>query len=335
MSDSMNGLIASEGTRRRRRDRRGSVLVEFAMIALVTSMLLAATLSFGVILCKSNVAQEAADFAAQELARMPLNPINTINPGNDSGYLDDVLYSASSDSAVTAVRTQLFDEQYLFRPLSGGTTLYQDANNWPMLNRLLMPMMIYDPDRSDSTTQTYRYPGAVVTNNATGHTTVLVPLLIQRGTQGETIEWHRPVEEIKYPDGSGGYTGQFSLIATSTANGFTPGVVALRIYCPVQTAMISFQPPATDAEGGPAPNGTYVNQADDAAVTATDPYGLMQQYTLAPAVLSNPGTDSGEYGLGYFLSPLPTLEGSAPGAVRPYSHTAIGQGIYRREVFGP
>lgn len=52
--------------------RRGSVLLEFALLSLVGYVLLAAILTFGFILIQANIAQQAADFGAQELSRMPL-----------------------------------------------------------------------------------------------------------------------------------------------------------------------------------------------------------------------------------------------------------------------
>jgi len=318
----------------RRRARCGSVLVEFALIALVFTTLVGAILAFGVILGKANIVQQAADVGAQELARMPLNPALTTSEGTLAS-LNDVLYSndslLTSNPGVMAVREQIFDEQYLYWQLQG-TSLYADSASWPLLNRLLVPMMIYDVDRSAGGAQVFRYPGAVVTNNQTGQTTVVVPLVIGRdsATGVETIEWHRVVEDPTVTT-SNPY-GSFSV----AANAVNPGVVNLRVFCPVQTAMISFRPnPGNAAAGEPLPNIAYVNQADDAAVSVTDPFGIMSQYTLAPPASSSAGTDSGEYGLGYFLSPLPILEGSSPGSVRPFSVVEIGQGFYRREVFGP
>ena len=54
--------------------RRGSVLVEFALIALVLYLILAATLEFGRALFGAQVLQQAADIAAREISRTPLPP---------------------------------------------------------------------------------------------------------------------------------------------------------------------------------------------------------------------------------------------------------------------
>ncbi len=203
---------------------------------MLVSMLVAGMISYGMILCKANITQQAADVGAQELARMSLGPVNSITAGNENGYLDDVLYANATDPTSPAyqVRQQIFDEQYLYVPVANmaNRSLFDYSANWPLLNRLLASAMIYDADLN-----AYRYPGAIVTNQL-GQATVIVPLVIARdaNTGVETIEWHRPVEEVKFQDGQGKYTvGQFSIAASGAINPttgntdsrFTPGVVAL------------------------------------------------------------------------------------------------------------
>src|SRR4051812_17300746 len=70
----------------RTRCRRGQVLIEFALIALVLYVLLAAILDFGRALFAAQVLQLAADVAAREISRMPLPPDQTLEQvmdGND------------------------------------------------------------------------------------------------------------------------------------------------------------------------------------------------------------------------------------------------------------
>ncbi len=347
-SATIRGSNASLG----RRARRGQALIEFAIVALVLLTLVGGVLAFGLVLFKANVVQQAADVAAQELARMPLNPINVLSGanGDDNGYFDDVMFNAdpSSNPTVAAVRQQIFDEQYLFVYLGNmqGQSLYLYSATWPLLNRLLVPAMIFD-----ESLQAYRYPGAVVSNNnsSNGTPTVLVPVVISRdaSTGVETIEWHRVVEEIKFTDASGDLIGQFSLNAPNPANsqflaqypGFSPGVVALRIFCPVQTSIVGFQPNPNNSPGAQAqPNVAYAILADDAVVNvANDPQTqkLASQYSLLVPSGSGIGSESGEYGMGSFYSALPLLRGSTLGLVRPYRQVVVGQGVYRREVFGP
>ena len=60
-------VLSPEGAEARRRhvNRRGQSLVEFAVVALVVYMLLAAILTFGQLLYCSQGIQQAADVAAQ------------------------------------------------------------------------------------------------------------------------------------------------------------------------------------------------------------------------------------------------------------------------------
>jgi len=316
--------------------RHGQVLVEFAIISMIVCMLLAGMISFGLILFKANVTEQAADVGAQELARMPLNPVNGITPGNENGYLDDVLYAdvTAAGPAYQAVRRQIFDEKYLFLNTADMTTnsLWNESASWPLLNRLLVPAMVFDAEL-----QAYRFPGAVVDNSTTGVRTVLVPLVTGRdaATGVETIEWHHVVEEVKFTDG-GAAIGQFSVAAVDPASGtFSPGVVALRIYTPVQTPMVGFQPnPANVVGEPPLSNVEYQIEGNDAGVTLNDPNGLMQKYTPVVAADSSHGnTEGGEYGLGSFYYST-TFQGRPATIVRPFRKVVIGQGVYRREVFG-
>lgn len=50
------------------RGRRGSVLVEFALIALILYLILAATIEFGRALMAAQLLQQAADIAVREVA---------------------------------------------------------------------------------------------------------------------------------------------------------------------------------------------------------------------------------------------------------------------------
>ncbi len=105
----------SPGSRcRRSRCRRGQALVEFAIVAFVLYFLFAGILTFGQLFYGAQSLQPAADTAASELARIPL-------PATASLY--DVLYS--TDPAYAQVRSQVFDQQYL----------YVNLNSIPRANR--------------------------------------------------------------------------------------------------------------------------------------------------------------------------------------------------------
>src|SRR5947209_3606678 len=117
--------------RRRRADQNqesGSVLVGFALIALVLTLLLAATLDFGRALYDAQVLQQAADVMARELSRTPLSATATFPQA-----LQD-----------PAVKQTLFDGRYLdvapdqLGPGQSFTDFFADK---PVVNRLLAPLM--------------------------------------------------------------------------------------------------------------------------------------------------------------------------------------------------
>ena len=62
--------------------RRGQILVEFALIALVLYLLLAAIIDFGRATYSAQGIQQAADVAARELSRMNLPPTGQLTGPN-------------------------------------------------------------------------------------------------------------------------------------------------------------------------------------------------------------------------------------------------------------
>ena len=143
------------------------MLIEFAIISMAFCMLFAGMISFGLILFKANITQQAADVGAQELSRMPLSPTNQIS-GDENNYLNDVLYGdlshvadGTTKAAYQAVRDRIFDEQYLYvaadPPNSPNyQSLYAKSAGWPLLNRLLVPAMVFDASVGEY--GVYRYP---------------------------------------------------------------------------------------------------------------------------------------------------------------------------------
>ena len=91
---------------RSRRTRRGQALVEFAVIALIVYMLLAAILTFGHMLFVAQGTQQAVDVAGREISRTPLPA--------DSHTLEEILRgNANEDDALRDVRQRVFDDHYL------------------------------------------------------------------------------------------------------------------------------------------------------------------------------------------------------------------------------
>jgi Flp pilus assembly protein TadG len=292
------------------RGRRGSVLVEFALIALILYLIFAATIEFGRALMAAQLLQQAADIAAREVARTPGLPV--------VGTLTDWDNPSDTNAAFNnpVVLQTIFDPQYLVVDISNGLDYFNDK---PILNRLLAPLMI--PDYANGV---LRYPGALVANSSGGHT-VQIPVVTYSGGVEQIGAMLPVVEEILYwnpsnttpppdpnsynPDYSpfGLVAASTSNVAASTSNVVPPqlrGTVALRINYPFQAASLSATAPSYNWP--PDPNFNYIHPSDGT---------------------NTPGTYSGPNGLGDQLVFATN--------VRPYRRLLSAQAIYRREVLGP
>lgn len=310
--------------RKHRPARPGQALVEFAVVALVMYLLLAAILTFGHALYVAQGLQTAADLAAREISRTPL-------PADQA--FEDVLAAGDLDA--------IYNDDFLVFDLVtlGGQNFLTDVvSTWPPLNQQLATMMIVDrPDFDGDGTadrQFIRYPGALLedASKPTGYT-VGIPLVTGRAADGvETIRWVPVVEEIDTEDSPGDDTGASpDPFRISSAQ---RGLVALRINFPFQSAsMSSFQPnPAGPFE----PTIGRPNSADDGFVTELNPDD--RPGDLTGAALSDgdlyAGTYGGQYGLGA-QGALGSQALTGGRAVRPYRRVISAQAIYRREVFAP
>ena len=284
------------GLTSRREMRRGQSLIEFAMVALVTYMLLAAILTFGHALYVAQGLQQAADLAAREISRTPLPADVTFEEALDHKQVKDHLYSEEF---------LVFD----LDTLADGESLFQDiVPRWPILNQQLAPLMIVDhsiPDR-----RLLRYPGALLeTENGL---TVGIPLVVQRETEGAEIKWVPVVEEIEPDDPNDDRHNPFQL-----SNPETRGIVALRINYPFQSAAMSGFHPNPDGPFEPTLGNPI--SADEAIDELNDAPGQI--------IGDDDGyfTYGGPYGLG--------AQAVMGERVRPYRRVISAQAIYRREVF--
>ncbi|HUG94004.1 MAG TPA: TadE/TadG family type IV pilus assembly protein, partial [Planctomycetaceae bacterium] len=266
--------------------RRGSVLVEFALVALVLYLLLAAIITFGHLLYAAQGLQQAADVAARELSRTPLPP-------------DATLEQALADPAV---QQRVFSEDFLVVDLDGdpglqafGGDLLAFVQTWPAVNQQLFPLMIVDlPDFDGDGTpdvRLLRYPGALLSSPDTpSGFTVGVPLVAGRDVDGiESIRWVPVLEEMRPADPDAPTPFQI----TSEQR----GLVAVRLNYPYQAAMMSsFRPNPDGPHGDPRfnPNIALPNVADDGGVDEINPGerpgGLVGQ------PLSSGGRYAGTYG---------------------------------------
>jgi hypothetical protein len=290
------------------RQRRGQSLVEFALVAVVVYLLLAAILTFGQALYCAQALQQAADVAARELARTPLPA-------------DATLEQALQDAGV---RQRVFDERYLVLTIDGGSNPITFNGGYaladfPLVNQQLVPIMIYDQIDGQ---RVLRYPGAVFTDPnpdtslvppASGYL-VRVPVVTippYPAPAIESITWASVLEEIESADNP----DPFRLSSPRR------GVVALRINYPYQSASMSGFQRRPDPSLPPGPgNPLVVIDADDTVNPAAPP-------GVGSPVISDLeyGPYAGAYGLG--------RQAAWARNVRPYRSVISAQAIYRREVF--
>jgi hypothetical protein len=296
------------------RGARGAVLVEFALIALVFTLLLVATVDIGRLLYFAQATQDAARVAARELALAPLPP--------------DVDFETAL--AAPPVVQRVFDPRYLVIDLDAfddAAALDACAASWPLVNQALRPLMVFERvgDR-----QLLRLPGALLSTQAEPplnpdcpqagiavDLTVGIPRVTTRDASGvETIEWVPVLEEVRL-DPIDPATGPFSLASVGPQR----GVVAVRINVPWQGAMMSGF--GSSPDGPLEPNLDRVIVADDGEVAVS---GASRP---APGALlpldQEAGTYAGPYGLGRQLA--------FGQQVRPFRKLLAGQAVYRREVF--
>lgn len=303
------------GRRLVRSTDRGAVLVEFALVALVVSLLLATSLEFGRLLFSAQVLQDAARVAARELAVTPL----------------DAMWSFDQALADPLVRQRVFDPGKLVLDLDdplfdtdAELDAYFASDQMPVVNRALRSLMIVEP-ATGTHPRLLRYPGALVTDaGAIAGLSVVIPQVVARDADGvETLTWVPVIEEVRV-DPCDDTTGPFSL---SGAGAATRGLAAVRINYPYQAGALTAFRPSPDGPFEPTVDHPLV--ADDTAVVeaAVDPACLARQRpgALLPDDPAAVGAYAGPFGLGRQYAFAAT--------VRPFRRLLSAQAIYRREVF--
>ncbi len=288
--------------------RRGSVLVEFALIAFALYMLMTALLEIGRAVFAAQAIQSAADVMARELAGAPLPATLTFQEALDSSY----------------VRTRVFDERALVIDLSAhppGPALDDYFSVLPIVNQMLRPVMIQEQLPGGGLV--LRYPGALLraTDPDSGETyhTVRIPRVVDRNQSGiETIDWVPVVQEV-LPAASG--VSHFAIDAPLPA---FRGLASVRVNYPYQAATLT----AFRVDGSV---GGLVNEpvhAEDGAVTdlgfSPDEDVLLQFVHGGDPQIGSPY--AGQYGLGRHYIFLGD-------SVRPWRKLLSAQAVRRREVF--
>ncbi len=281
--------------------RRGSALIEFAVVFFLIYILVGGVLVFGRMLFSAQTVNQAVDAASRELARTPLPPTATFEDVRDS------------TAPPTDFRTRVYSEDWLAINITpwvnapGGLTLYEylDTLPIPLVNRHLIPVMFM---QQVGNLVLLRYPGALVTSATAPSTfSVEVPVVLSEDYDGNmSIRWVRVLEEIDTEDQPGDNTGPNP--DAFPVNSPQGGVAALRLNYPFQSVMFSEWV------------GDGVIVADDSAVTAVNsPNGT----PVDPGGVAGPY--EGQFGLGRQF-----VLGTE---VRPYRRLVSAQAVYRREVF--
>ncbi len=300
--------------------RRGSVLVEFSLVAFVLYLLMVVLLDFGRGSLATQTLQGAVDLMAQELARAPIKPMRTFEDLLDKDVsgpdcnLDDVC-------DIKYVRERIYDESFLVIKLNGQTPeqITSYFSTLPIVNQMLRPLMFRDAVEIDGEpTAVLRYPGAIVKKDD-GSLSVLIPYMRSRDWSGgsgdvEELTWVRVVEEVKETEQS---PSHFPINSSSQFR----GIVNLRINYPYQAAAMTAYRPDVAITG---PNDIAL--ADDSSVVE----GALPAGFTGTAVDANSGQGpySGKYGLGMHHTFI--TQGTTQ--ARPYRRLISVQAAARREV---
>jgi TadE-like protein len=291
-----------------KRGSRGAVLVEFAMIAIAFYILMAGTIELGRMIFAEQILQNAARVGARELATLPLPPVISFT---------DALQNSD-------VKASIFDASLLAFEYTDDSTLQSQIDGWPVVNRMLAPLMVQDEVEVDGqTVKLFRYPGALLQNNdfgdgATNRFVVAIPQVDDAWT---SIVWHPVVEEI-CQDGNPAYA-PFSMSAV-LLHTEERGEVALRINYPFQAATL------VQYRGSAGVNNAVL--ADDHSFSmGAFPPGMNVSLANVQSTVNSIGSYSGSLGLGNLFAANSTNNPAK--ALRPFHRVLVAQSIFRREVF--
>ena len=282
--------------------RRGNVLLEFSLIALVLFMLLAFIMDFGRATYSAQSVTQAADHIAREIAVATLPDNLTFTDLGDANIAPRLKNAGiySEDFLVIDITDQPND-QYLLTYLD----TVNPPNGLPTGNKLLIPLMIVMDHTQNANipagSRWLAYPGALVASKTapTGFT-ALIPT-VQYGAGGteaiaDQSKWLHVVE--------------LDPTAFQVASAHR-GIASVRVNYPFQAVAIS---------------GRYRDPNNPGA----DPASLQDAYIEAKGDELQPGQVGGPYsgaqGLGQQAAFTKT--------VRPFRRIVSGQGVYRRENFG-
>jgi hypothetical protein len=244
----------------RRIERRGSVLVEFAMVSLVMYLLLAASIEFGRIYYSVNLLQGAANTLASAIQASAQPSASAPNGNKLAPNL------SGAQALQDPIIAPLFDSQFLVVTESqlAGQTPYEffvsGSNPKPLINRLLFPLMIF---KTVDGQQVLTYPGAF--DDGTG-------------------VWKVPV--VSRASGEEQLVSPVPVVSVSTKTVGALVTVSVEMNYPYQAATLTAFAPSPN---GPfEPNGSSPIEVPGGASGNPGAYGgpdgLGEQYALGRAV---------------------------------------------------
>ncbi len=217
--------------RRVNRGQRGSVLVEFSLIAVSLSLLIALVVDVARMVFIAQVLQETARVAARELSLVPLSPAITFEQALQHPRVKRRIY----DPAALVIEMDQFEDL---------EHLEEFMTALPIVNRMLRPLMVREWIRHDGHRQeVLRFPGVLMqedTDKAEQSWSIAVPGTGMTGLlNASTVKWMSVLEEIREnPDDP--RSGSFSLHGAQ--HGSLSGLIALRVNYPLRLMFMNWLP---------------------------------------------------------------------------------------------
>ncbi|GJL51271.1 MAG: hypothetical protein NPIRA01_24980 [Nitrospirales bacterium] len=294
---------------------RGSVLVEFSLIAVSLSLLIALVVDVARMVFVSQLLQETVRVAARELALFPLSPVMTFEQALQHPQVKSRIY----DPAALVIEVDHFTDSYRLEKFLDGL---------PIVNRMLRPLMKVEHIMLDgSTRKVLRFPGIVVQDRKrqtdlnswsvsvpyqgmSGVLSVSVPYQGMSGVlNGKHINWKPVLEEVRgNPEDPN--SGSFSL--GPSQQGALAGLVALRINYPFQPLLMNWLPQSV------LPDSVNISSEGNFSFSSDRPEPSERQMG-GPSLTNTPNRDS--------------FRSSVHGTLKEYPHVLSAQAVFRREVF--
>ncbi len=279
--------------------QRGSVLVEFSLIAVSISLLIALVVDVARMVFITQVLQETARVAARELSLLPLSPTMTFEEALEEPQ----------------VKSQIFDPSALVievERFGNSRELEEFVDGLPIVNRMLRPLMTFEKIAVDGRSRdVLRFPGTLLNTGQpkSDFGSSVIPYIDMSGkANGHEIWWKSIVEEIREDPGDP-QSGAFSLL-TSHSNQ-PSGLVALRVNYPFHPMFMSWLPKTGMTNSG--------------VELKTDKSALPSQRLVAQGQ-----PISEELNSEFQSSDRPSLSADS---FKKYPRILFGQSVHRREVF--